>query len=116
MPSNRPAQRFQDIIDAADEIENFIIGITSFADFMNDRRTVRAVERCLLIISEAAKKLDDAGSALCPEQPWADIRGIGNHLRHEYDQIHESLIWKTISIDIPPLKQACQSALQRIDP
>jgi uncharacterized protein with HEPN domain len=116
MPSDRPAQRLQDIVDAADEIANFINGIETYAEFKKDRRTVRAVERCLLIISEAAKKLGDSAPLFAPEQPWTDIRGIGNHLRHEYDQIRESIIWKTIRDDIPPLRQACFSALQRLEP
>jgi uncharacterized protein with HEPN domain len=24
---------------------------------------------------------------LCPGLPWRDIRGIGNWLRHQYDQV-----------------------------
>jgi uncharacterized protein with HEPN domain len=47
-----------------------------------------------VIISEAAKRLGDDAEVLCPGQRWRDIRGIGNHLRHAYDNLDALLIWR----------------------
>jgi len=46
-----------------------------FEDFRADPKTVAAVERMPLTISEAAKRLGSAAETLCPGQPWNKIRG-----------------------------------------
>src|SRR5439155_22967481 len=47
-----------------------------------------------------------------PDTPWKNARGIGNILRHKYDQVTEDLIWASIRGDIPRLRK---SALQEIE-
>jgi uncharacterized protein with HEPN domain len=49
--------------------------------FRQDLKTIAAVERKLLVISEAAIRLKEDASRLCPGLPWPEIRGIGNWLR-----------------------------------
>jgi uncharacterized protein with HEPN domain len=51
-------------------------------------------------------------SKLCPAVPWADIRGIGNHLRHAYDSIETDEIWNIIRRDLEPLKAAILVAME----
>jgi uncharacterized protein with HEPN domain len=82
--------------------------------FIADRKTLDATQHCLLRISEAANKLGDLAEQLAPDQPWADIRGLGNRLRHEYDRIEPVIIWKTVVVDLPPLRRACEDAIKRI--
>ena len=77
---------------------------------------VDAVERRLLKISEAAIRLGDDAAALIPGQPWADIRGLGNWLRHAYDRIEAESIWLTVKRDLPPLRIAVAEALDRPAP
>ncbi|ARJ67192.1 hypothetical protein WV31_16715 [Magnetospirillum sp. ME-1] len=112
MPSERPAQRLQDIIDSIDDATAFIGGVADTAAINQDRKTLRAVERCFQIISEAAIKLGAEAERLCPGLPWADIRGIGNPLRHEYDVISPARLWQSIRDDLPPLRAACVQALK----
>jgi uncharacterized protein with HEPN domain len=64
--------------------------------------------------SEAAKLLGSEAEVLCPRQPWRDIRGIGNHLRHAYYGVDAMLIWKVYQDDLPSLKVAVSDALHRI--
>lgn len=106
MPSERPRQRFQDIIDNIDRIDSYIVGMDR-AGFRQDQKTIDAVERCLSRISEAAVKLGNLAPQLAPDMPWADIRGIGNHLRHGYDAINSDRIWLTLRGDLPGLRVAC---------
>jgi uncharacterized protein with HEPN domain len=80
-----------------------------------DERTLFACQYALLIVSEAAKRLGDDAERLCPGQPWRDIRGIGNHLRHAYDSLDAMLIWKVYQDDLPSLKAAVSNALHSID-
>jgi uncharacterized protein with HEPN domain len=77
--SNAPYRYFRDIVSSIDYIHAFVRDI-SFVDFISDRMRCSAVEREILIISEAAIRLGDDAERLCPDQPWHDIRGIGNKL------------------------------------
>jgi uncharacterized protein with HEPN domain len=85
----------------------------AFEDFRGDPKTVAAVERMLLTISEAAIRLGPETQTLCPGQPWHKIRGVGNWLRHQYDRIDLQSIWDTVAGDLPPLKAAVTRALFR---
>jgi Protein of unknown function DUF86 len=53
---------------------------------------------------------------LMPGQPWADIRGMGNRLRHAYDRMNLDVIWNTIREDLPSLAADVQAALERLRP
>jgi uncharacterized protein with HEPN domain len=71
------------------------------------RKTVAAVERKLLLISEAAIRLGEDAERLCPGLPWHDIRGIGNWLRHRYDKV----VVETVRDDLPPRRSGVLRAL-----
>jgi uncharacterized protein with HEPN domain len=49
-----------------------------------------------------------------PDQPWHEIRALGNRLRHEYDAIREDRLWDIVQIDLPSLRAACEGALRRL--
>ena len=91
MPSDKPLQRLNDILESIDRIVQYTHD-QGFDDFIQDRLTRDAVERCLLRISEAAKKLEGIVDELAPDQPWSDIRALGNAIRHEYDTLDAKVI------------------------
>ena len=80
--------------------------------YLADEKTIDAVERCLHLISEAASRLGPYVDDIYPEGPWKDAHGIGNILRHKYDQVTDDLIWASIDGGIPRLRK---SALQEIE-
>jgi uncharacterized protein with HEPN domain len=82
--------------------------------FEGNRLVYDAVERCLERISEAAAKLGELAPALVPDQPWRDIRALGNRLRHEYDEIRGDRLWDIVRTDLPSLCKACEEAMQRL--
>jgi uncharacterized protein with HEPN domain len=86
----------------------------TFKAFREDIKTIDAVERNLQKISEAAIRLGPRAETLCPGLPWSDIRGLGNWLRHQYDRVDLATIWHTATEDLPPLKAAVASVLQRL--
>lgn len=96
---------FRDIANAISLIEEFTSGM-NFDRFRQDPRTIAAVERKLLVISEAAIRLGQEADLRCPGPPWSEIRGIGNWLRHQYDAVELPVVWKTVRDDLPPLKAA----------
>ena len=83
----------------------------TFGRFAKDTKTQDAVERCLLRISEAARKLEGIVDTIAPEQPWSDVRAVGNVLRHEYDAVNPDVIWNIIENDLGPLRQAVEKAI-----
>ncbi|HEY6358473.1 MAG TPA: HepT-like ribonuclease domain-containing protein [Vicinamibacterales bacterium] len=97
-------------MDAIEHIQQFVEGM-DFEAFRGDSRTVAAVERKLLTISEAAIRLKDDATTLCPDVPWPEIRGIGNWLRHQYDRIDLETLWNTVRDDLPPLLASARRAL-----
>jgi uncharacterized protein with HEPN domain len=81
--------------------------------FVASSLVVDAVERCLSRISEAAVKLGPLASELVPDQPWHNIRGLGNRLRHEYDIIDPRDLWAIVTESLPSLRAACQAVLDK---
>jgi uncharacterized protein with HEPN domain len=79
--------------------------------FREDLKTIAAVERKLLLISEAAIRLGADAERLCPGLPWNNIRGIGNWLRHRYDKVDVETVWNTVIDDLPQLRSAVLRAL-----
>ena len=114
MPSEKPIQRLNDILENI----NWIIQYTvdhGFETFAQDRLTRDAVERCLLRISEAARKLEGVVDEIASDQPWADIRALGNIIRHEYDAINPAVIWEIVQHDLFPLKKAVEAAIKLLE-
>jgi uncharacterized protein with HEPN domain len=91
-------------------IEQFTSGM-DFEAFRSNPMAVAAVERKLQVISEAAIRLGMEAERLCPDQPWRDIRGIGNQFRHAYERVDLATVWDPITDDLPPLKAAVTRAL-----
>ena len=49
-----------------------------------------------------------------PEQPWKQIRALGNRIRHEYDHLDAAVLWEIIQNDLPDaLKISCERLLGR---
>jgi uncharacterized protein with HEPN domain len=68
LPSSNPRLRLEDILDNIDRIEEYTRLNTS-ENFVGDRKTQDAVERCLQRISEAATKLEGSVENMMPDQP-----------------------------------------------
>jgi uncharacterized protein with HEPN domain len=113
LPFDDPASALRDIADAIDNIHLFTAGM-DFDAFQQDLKTIAAVERMLLVISEAAIRLKEDAARLCPSAPWSEIRGIGNWLRHRYDRVDLETLWNTVQDDLRPLRNAVGVALSRL--
>ncbi len=63
----------------------------------------RTAEHAILIISEAVKAVPNEMTDRYPGPPWADIRGIGNILRHEYYAVDPLVLWNIMTEHLPAL-------------
>jgi uncharacterized protein with HEPN domain len=110
---HRVADSLQDIIDNIASIQLYV-GDLDAEGQVADRLRYDAVERCLERVCEAAFRLGDAAETLMPGQAWRAIRGMGNRLRHAYDQIDFKVIWEVVATRLPQLKNDAMQALERL--
>jgi uncharacterized protein with HEPN domain len=108
-----PADCLSDIIENVERIEVYLDGL-DYQAFERDGRTRDAVERCLERVCEAAHRLGEQAVTLMPEQPWSDIRGMGNRLRHAYDRIDLNVVWNTVRHRLPGLAADARHALAKL--
>jgi len=113
--SHDPATCLADILDNIERVRSYV-GAMDRTEFEQDGRTRDAVERCLERICEAAFRLGDRAAELVPGQPWHDIRGMGNRLRHAYDRLSLPVIWHAIHGELPGLESDVRRALQQLSP
>jgi uncharacterized protein with HEPN domain len=103
-----------DMLENIERIGSYVAGMDRDT-FQRDGRTRDAVERCLKRICEAAFRLGDQAALLMPGQPWGDIRGMGNRLRHGYDRVSVPIIWHAIQDELPALEVEVRQALARLE-
>ncbi len=111
--SHDPAASIADIIDNAERIEAYLAGMDR-RNLERDGRTGDAVERCLERICEVAHRLGKRAEELVPAQPWGDIRGMGNRLRHAYHRITLDVIWNTVQDHLPGVTAGVRRALTQL--
>lgn len=103
----------EDILDNIARIEVYTAGLDQDGLALDGLRR-DAVERCLERICEAAYRLGDKASVLMPDQPWQDIRGMGNRLRHAYDRVDFAIVWVVLDTRLPALKADAARALEHL--
>lgn len=112
MSSDRIQTRLRDIIDNAAWIAEDLDGIT-WDRFARDRMRADAVERCLQRITEAVIHMGEAETVrIGLAVPWAELRNLGNRLRHEYGRIDRRAIYDIATFDVPRLAAAAAQALE----
>ena len=112
--SENPGRRLADIVTAIARIDAYVADIGGLEAFMLDRYLHRdAVERQLLIVAEAARKLRGQVDDLEPGIDWNAIRGMGNFIRHDYDGVEDEIIERVIETALAPLAAACRRLQER---
>ena len=101
-PRDRDAASIWDMLRCSREIVVWLAGKTE-AEFSADPILRNAVERCLMIIGEAARRLPEERRLAHPELPWRQIIGLRNMLAHEYQEINPKRVWLVAVRDVPAL-------------
>ena len=113
-PEQRDAAYLWDMLQAAREVESMLED-HDLASFLGNLILLRAVERGVEIIGEAARRVSQPYMAAHPEILWRKIIGQRNILAHEYGQIDYELLYKTAVDDIPELMQQLQALLPPLE-
>ncbi len=114
MPDNLGDKiRLQHVLDAIEEIENYIQNAT-LEEFISNSMMFNASLRQLEIIGEASNRLSEKLLQDNKDIPWARIIGLRNLVIHEYFGIDDMTIWSIIKINLPKLKEQIHLLLSKI--
>lgn len=103
-----------DIRDAMENARSFVAGM-AFSDFVDDARTVMAVERAIIVIGEASRNVPDEVRQRFPDIPWADMVGMRNLVAHVYFRVNRETVWKTVTAVIPELLPSISRCLEELE-
>ena len=96
--------RLGDMIEAAERVRAVMADLTLDA-FEADWQRHWLVQRGVEIISEASRHLPPDMKARHAHIPWTKVAGIGNVLRHGYEDVEANVLWKLVREDLPHLEQ-----------
>jgi uncharacterized protein with HEPN domain len=102
-----------DIQQAIEEIESFFDDRPkNYADYCNDVRTQRAVERNIGIIGEAMNRIlkTDNPVLITNARKIVDTR---NYIIHGYDMLTTDIIWNIVVNHLPILKTEIKNLLAK---
>ena len=91
-------------------------GKMSVEQFGNDKLTFYGVTRALEIVSEAVRRLPQSLRDRHPDMPWRAIMGVGNIYRHDYDNVAEEFVWRTVRISLPQLLTVIEAEIALLSP
>ena len=103
----------KDILDCADKIRQFTEGM-DWDGFEKNRMCQSAVERELITIGEASKKILDGHGKFIrdhPELPFKKAYDLRIKLTHGYTSINARTVWGTIREDLPGFAQEIRNIL-----
>jgi uncharacterized protein with HEPN domain len=114
MPSDAAIAALRDIAHHISLATQFVAAL-NFEAFREDTRTVYAVTRCLEIISEASRRLPVEMKARYPSIAWKDMAGAGNVYRHNYEDVAARLVWDTVQVALPALRDVVAREIASVD-
>ncbi|SRR5258708_7425011 len=101
------------ILEATKSIQAQIKEITK-EQFENSELLQGFVERKLEIIGEATKRIPEDFKQQYPNIPWKDMAGMRDILIHQYTEVDEDIVWKTIKQKISPLREQIETIISDI--
>ena len=103
----------QHILEAADRVLRYTKGMGR-KEFSADTLVQDAVIRNVEIIREATNNLLEIAPDIGAKHPsisFVQIRGMRNRVAHGYFAVSLSMIWDTVQVDIPELRQQIAKVL-----
>jgi uncharacterized protein with HEPN domain len=110
MLSEKERGSLRDMLRHIDLAEQFAKGRT-VESLHGDPMPLYAVIRCLEVISEASRRLSNEFKARHPQMPWREMAAAGNVYRHNYEDVLPQRVWKTLRVDLPPLRHLIEKEL-----
>lgn len=109
-PLERDKTLLMDMLGACREVRAYV-GRVDIETFIADGKTYRAIERCLEIAGEAARRVSPASQAAHPRIPWRKISGLRNRISHEYGDVDYEEIFLIATVSVPELIELLEPIL-----
>jgi uncharacterized protein with HEPN domain len=106
---------FQDIIEAADLISDYVAGLT-IETFQRSRLVQDSVLYRLLIIGEAVAHISASTRRRYPQIEWPDIVAFRNFAVHGYFALDLSIAWNAATKNVPVPRREIESILAQEGP
>lgn len=103
----------EDILGSIEKIEAYTRGLT-FEQFEQNTEHQDAVIRRLEILGEAVKCVPMDVRERYSHIPWKQIAGMRDVLIHEYADVSLPRVWKIITGELLPLKEAVKEILKTL--
>jgi uncharacterized protein with HEPN domain len=90
---------------AASDAQSFVDGMNK-EEFLADKRTQQAVTMSLVILGAAVAKVMGRYPAFVEQHseiPWRSMRGMRNHIAHDYFRVDLEVAWDPVQVAIPEL-------------
>jgi uncharacterized protein with HEPN domain len=84
-------------------------------DYLVDEGLREMVERNIARVSEASRHIPQNVRTKYASIPWRRVVGIGNVIRHDYDEIDHTVMWQTATEKLLPLTAAVEAMLRDLD-
>ncbi len=111
-PESRDTAWLWDMLETCREISE-MLAENDLPAFLENRILVRAIERNIELLGEAARRISDEFKTDHPEIPWRTIIGQRNILAHEYGHVDHELLYRTAAQDVPELAITLTTVLSK---
>ncbi len=101
---------FDGIIESIDTIVTYTSNM-DFEQFTQDRKTRDAVLMQLIVLGETANRVPAEFKKVLPEIEWGRIIRSRNIITHEYQGVDYQVIWRIVTLYLPPLRKSIESKL-----
>jgi uncharacterized protein with HEPN domain len=100
--SNCDVASVWDMVQAIRYIQTFTKDL-SFEEYLDDVRTMSAVERQFEILGEAARRISEEFRQTHLAIDWQRIVGLRNIVIHRYDEVNQDILWAIAVSELAPL-------------
>lgn len=98
--TSRERQYLLDILLNAEDALTFIRDAT-FGEFVKNNLLRNAVLHSLVIIGEAAGRVDQGTEREVPDLPWRKMKNLRNVIVHDYEGVNLPVIWDVVTVELP---------------
>jgi uncharacterized protein with HEPN domain len=114
-PDTRDASYLLDMLEAAERARLYVAD-TAFVQYESNGMLRDAVERNVVVIGEAAKKVSQPFREGHPEIPWRRFIALRNVLAHEYGAVSNAEIWEVVTKHLSALVSSLEPLIPPTPP
>jgi len=109
-PDEKDPAYIWDMLDFAREATRLVEGV-SWSDYDARRELQLALERCLELVGESARRVSETTRRAHPEIEWPKIIGLRNVLAHDYGSIVQGRLFEIATDLVPDLVSKLEAIL-----